>query len=62
MAKKQKYYCVLPKGYDWRKMEVLLLAKKEIVAKRIYEKWNDGLKLTPEHIKEAHLSIETIEL
>ncbi len=59
---KETYYCVLPKGYNWRKMEVLLLAKKESVAKRIYEKWNDGLKLTTEHMEKANLSIEKIEL
>lgn len=62
MAKKETYYCVLPKGYDWRKMEVLMLAKKEILAKRMYEKWNDGIKLTPEHIQKAHLSVEKIEI
>jgi hypothetical protein len=43
-------------------MEVLLLAKNDKTAKRIYEKWNDGIKLTLEHMKKYNLVLETIEL
>jgi hypothetical protein len=62
MAKKQTYYCVLAKGYDWRKMEVLLLSKNEPTAKRIYQKWNDDIKLTKEHMEKYNLVVETLEL
>ncbi len=62
MKEKQLYYCILPKGYNWRNMQVLLLSKSEKTAKRLYEKWNDDMKLTPEHMEKYNLILETIQL
>jgi hypothetical protein len=58
---RRPFFAVVPPWGDERTMHVIMLGSTKHMAKRLYEVWNDNLKLTKKHMRVEGLVVKRFE-